>query len=232
MTEPERLQIGLLLFPGVTQLDLTGPAEVFGAIPGVELHLIWKTTDPVKTGAGWSIVPTTTFSEVPQLSLICVPGGSGQIALMDDRDTLDFLRWQAEGARYITSVCTGSLVLGAAGLLAGYKATCHWMSLDQLRLLGAEPVSERVVIDRNRITGAGVSAGIDFALVAVAELFGDEVAKGVQLGMEYDPHPPFQAGHPNLVRPELVASVQDKASARQIKRLAATKEAAARLSVS
>jgi cyclohexyl-isocyanide hydratase len=227
MTQP--LQIGLLLFPDVTQLDLTGPAEVFGLVPDTALHLVWKTTEPVATAKGWKIVPTTSFAECPQLDVICVPGGSGQIALMEDSETLDFLRRQAAGARYVSSVCTGSLVLGAAGLLKGYRAACHWMSRDQLQLLGAIPVAERVVKDRNRITGGGVTSGIDFALAVVAELKGAEAAKAVQLGIEYDPQPPFDAGSPERAGPALVARVTEAARQRQTKRLEATQRAAASL---
>ena len=188
------LQIGLLLFPDVTQLDLTGPWEVFARTPGVECHLIWKDLQPVRSDRGLSILPTTSFADCPPLDVICVPGGPGQIALMSDDVTLNFLRQQADQAKWVTSVCTGSLVLGAAGLLKGYCATSHWSSIDQLSLLGAEPVSQRVVRDRNRISGAGVTSGIDFALTLVAEISGDAVAKSVQLQMEYDPEPPFTSG--------------------------------------
>src|SRR5579862_2977598 len=203
MTYP--IRIGLLLFPSITQLDLTGPAEVFARAHEIEVDLVWKTADPIATSAGWKILPTTTFADAPQFDIICVPGGGGQIALMDDIQTLDFLRHQALGARYITSVCTGSLVLGAAGLLIGYRAACHWMSRDQLALLGAIPIAERIVIDRNRITGAGVTSGIDFGLVMVAELCGTETARTIQLEMEYAPKPPFTDGSPEKTSPELVA---------------------------
>ena len=227
MTQP--IQIGLLLFPNVTQLDLTGPAEVFGQIPGSAVHLLWKTATPIATTKGWQIVPTTTFAECPQLDVICVPGGPGQNDIMQDDEVLDFLRRQAKAARYITSVCTGSLVLGAAGLLQGYRAACHWMSLDQLALLGATPVAERVVRDRNRISAGGVTSGIDFALVLAAELCGEEVAKAIQLAIEYDPAPPFDAGSPKAAGPELVARVTALATERQRKRLQQTEAAAARL---
>jgi cyclohexyl-isocyanide hydratase len=145
---PAKTRIGLVLFPKLTQLDLTGPAEVFGRMPGCEIHLLWKTLEPVASDRGLSILPTTTFQTCPELDVICVPGGPGQIELMEDEETLRFLRRIAPSCRLVTSVCTGSLVLGAAGLLRGYRATCHWSSIDQLRLLGAEPVSERVVRDR------------------------------------------------------------------------------------
>ena len=168
-------RIGLILFPQLTLLDLPGPAEVFGRMPRAEVHLLWKTLKPVRSDRGLSLLPTMTFADCPHLEVVCVPGGPGQIALMQDEETLEFLRRVAPGCRLVTSVCTGSLVLGAAGLLAGYRATCHWSSIDQLALLGAAPVEARVVRDRNRITGAGVTSGIDFALTVVAELAGAAV---------------------------------------------------------
>ena len=225
----DTLRFGLLLFPQVTQLDMTGPAEVFGMLPDAELHLVWKNRQPVPTSKGWTITPTTSFADCPPLDVICVPGGSGQIALMDDAETLDFLRRQAKTARFVTSVCTGSLVLGAAGLLKGYRAACHWMSRDQLALLGAIPVEARVVKDRNRITGGGVTAGIDFGLAVVAELRGSEAAKAIQLGMEYAPEPPFDAGTPDRAGGALVARVTEAAEDRQRRRLQATRKAAAAL---
>ncbi|WP_187505772.1 DJ-1/PfpI family protein [Pantoea agglomerans] len=223
------LQIGLLLFPDVTQLDLTGPWEVFARTPGVECHLIWKDLQPVRSDRGLSILPTTTFADCPPLDVICVPGGPGQIALMSDDVTLNFLRQQAEQAKWVTSVCTGSLVLGAAGLLKGYRATSHWSSIDQLALLGAEPVSERVVRDRNRISGAGVTSGIDFALTLVAEIAGDAVAKSVQLQMEYDPEPPFTSGSPHTASPQEVEQARAKMAEFLATRRAATERAALRL---
>ncbi|MBO0636306.1 DJ-1/PfpI family protein [Pantoea agglomerans] len=223
------LQIGLLLFPDVTQLDLTGPWEVFARTPGVECHLIWKDLQPVRSDRGLSILPTTTFADCPPLDVICVPGGPGQIALMSDDVTLNFLRQQAEQAKWVTSVCTGSLVLGAAGLLKGYRATSHWSSIDQLALLGAEPVSQRVVRDRNRISGAGVTSGIDFALTLVAEIAGDAVAKSVQLQMEYDPEPPFTSGSPHTASPQEVEQARAKMAEFLATRRAATERAALRL---
>lgn len=223
------LQIGLLLFPDVTQLDLTGPWEVFARTPGVECHLIWKDLQPVRSDRGLSILSTTTFADCPPLDVICVPGGPGQIALMSDDITLNFLRQQADQAKWVTSVCTGSLVLGAAGLLKGYRATSHWSSIDQLALLGAEPVSQRVVRDRNRISGAGVTSGIDFALTLVAEIAGDAVAKSVQLQMEYDPEPPFTSGSPHTASPQEVEQARAKMAEFLATRRAATERAALRL---
>lgn len=223
------LQIGLVLFPKLTQLDLTGPAEVFGRLPGADLHLLWKSLDPVSSDRGLTILPTANFEECHRLDVICVPGGPGQIQLMDDEESLAFLRRIAPQCRLVTSVCTGSLILAAAGLLTGYRATCHWSSLDQLSLLGAIPVAERVVRDRNRMTGAGVTSGIDFALSVVAELAGAEVAQEIQLQMEYDPEPPYRSGSPRSASPALVNATRLKIAPFIASRRAATERAAARL---
>lgn len=223
------LEIGILIFPDVTQLDATGPAQVLARTPGGRLHMIWKTLDPVKTDAGFSIVPTTTFADCPQLDVICVPGGVGQIDLMNDRETLDFLRRQAEQARYVTSVCTGSLVLGAAGLLKGYKSACHWTSREFLQEFGAIAVDERVVRDRNRLSGGGVTAGIDFGLALLAELAGEEVAKSVQLGLEYDPQPPFDSGSPAKAGAERTERVRRQVSGMMERRRKAVAAAASKL---
>lgn len=221
--------IGLLLFPNLTQLDLTGPWEVFARMPDVNNYLIWKDRQPVMSDRGLAIVPTVTFNDCPQLDLICIPGGPGQIALMDDDETLDFVRRMAENAKWVTSVCTGSLVLGAAGLLQGYRATSHWGSLDQLSLLGATPVAERVVRDRNRITGAGVTSGIDFALTVAEELLGREIAENIQLQMEYDPAPPFHSGSPRSASPQRLAEAKSQMQDFIARRRAATESTAARL---
>ena len=224
-----RIRIGLLLFPDLTQLDLTGPYEVFTKFPGADVHLLWKTLDPVTAGGGMRLLPTTTFAECPQLDLVCVPGGAGMNTLLNDEETLDFVRRQASGARYVTSVCTGSLVLGAAGLLKGRRATTHWMSLSMLAAFGCEPVAERVVVDGNVITGGGVTAGIDFALTVAGEWFGADTARKIQLGIEYDPHPPYDAGAPERADAPLVAVVREAAAARQGEREDAVRRAAARL---
>jgi cyclohexyl-isocyanide hydratase len=220
------LTVGLLLFPEMTQLDLTGPYEVFVSLPRTTVHLVWKTLEPVTTGGGLRMLPTTTLATCPKLDVICVPGGPGQVALMRDAEVLAFLRKQAETCRYVTSVCTGSLVLGAAGLLRGFRATSHWLSLDQLALLGAMPVAERIVMDGNRITGGGITSGIDFALFVAAQLFGEDVAKEVQLRIEYDPAPPFNSGSPRTAEPALVARLSEKLKDRQAARRAVTEEAA------
>ncbi len=221
--------IGLLLFPDITQLDMTGPYEVFIKFPDAKVHLVWKTREAVTAGGGMQIMPTTTFAECPQLDLICVPGGAGMNALLNDAETLDFIRRQAKGARYVTSVCTGALVLGAAGLLKGKRAATHWMSRGMLSAFGATPVAERVVVDGNTITGGGVTAGIDFALTVAAEAFGPELAQAIQLGIEYDPHPPFDAGSPERADPALVEKTRQAAAKRQSERQAAVAQAAAKL---
>lgn len=198
------MHIVILLYPNMTQLDFTGPFEVFAALPDAKIDLVWKTNDPVRDVNGLTIVPSATLADIAQADLLFVPGGFGQAALMEDDEVLDWLRTQGESAKYMTSVCTGSLILAAAGLLQGYRATSHWHWIDQLSLFGAEPVSERVVIDRNRITGAGVSAGIDMALSLVAELYGEALARMIQLGIEYDPSPPFDGGHPSRESEDIV----------------------------
>ena len=222
-------QIGLLLFPDLTQLDLTGPYEVFTKFPDTDVHLVWKTLEPVTAAGGMRLLPTTAFADCPRLDLICVPGGAGMNPLLTDAETLDFVRRQAEGARYVTSVCTGSLVLGAAGLLRGRRATTHWMSLPMLAAFGCEPVSERVVVDGNTVTGGGVTAGIDFALTVAGELFGAETARRIQLAIEYDPRPPYDAGSPARADGSLVAAVRKASEARQAEREASVERAAARL---
>lgn len=223
------IHIGLVLFPHLTQLDLTGPAEVFSRLPSATVHLLWKDLEPVASDRGLRLLPTTRFDDCPPLDVICVPGGPGQIALMEDRQTLDFLRQVARTCPWITSVCTGSLVLGAAGLLTGYRATSHWSSIDQLALLGALPVEERVVRDRNRLTGAGVTSGIDFALQLVEILAGVEVAQSIQLQMEYDPEPPYAAGSPKVAPQALLARTRELIAPFIARRREATVRAAANL---
>jgi cyclohexyl-isocyanide hydratase len=200
--------IGMLLFPRLTQLDLTGPYEVLARLPNTKVHLVAHSLDPVETDRGLTIMPTTTFAACPPLDVIVVPGGPGQQALMDDEVALEFLRRQARHATYTTSVCTGSLVLGAAGLLRGKRATSHWAALEHLPLLGAVPVKEKVVADGNIVTGAGVTSGIDFALSLAAILEGEQTAREIQLQIEYDPEPPFQSGSPESASPETLAALR------------------------
>jgi cyclohexyl-isocyanide hydratase len=202
------MRVVMLTFPKLTQLDLTGPYEVLARFPEVKVELVWKTLDPIEDAFGLRLAPTTTFAECAQADVLFVPGGPGQLMLMQDEETLHFLRHQAAAARWITSVCTGSLVLAAAGLLTGYRATCHWMSLEQLALFDCTPIAERVVRDRNRLTGAGVTSGIDFALTLGAEIFGENQAKRIQLAMEYNPAAPFSAGSPATAGIDLVNQVR------------------------
>jgi cyclohexyl-isocyanide hydratase len=196
--------IGFLLFPNLTQLDLTGPFEVLSKVPDGEVHLIWKSREPVRDNSGLQMLPTTTFADCPALDLVCVPGGPGVSAVMEDDEAIGFLQRQAAGARYVTSVCSGSLVLGAAGLLKGKRAACHWMSRELLKEFGAIPVAERVVRDGNVISGGGVTAGIDFGLTVLAEIAGRELAELVQLRIEYNPQPPFTAGSPERAPPAVL----------------------------
>ena len=197
------LQVGMLLYPGLTLLDLIGPQTVFSWYANI--HLVWKTRDLITSDTGIGIQPTTTFSDCPQdLDILFVPGGSGTVQAMKDPEILSFLSERAPRAKYVTSVCSGSLILGAAGLMQGYKATSHWACRDILSMFGAEPVEARVVVDRNRISGGGVTAGIDFGLVLLAKLRGDDAAKLTQLAMEYDPKPPFDAGTPETAGAEIV----------------------------
>ncbi|MER2267657.1 DJ-1/PfpI family protein [Methylobacterium oxalidis] len=217
------LRIGLLVFPGVQQLDLTGPYEVFASLPGAEMHLVAADLAPLRSTTGLVLTPTTRLDACPALDVVCVPGGAGVNALMRDEATLAFLRRQAETARHLTSVCTGALVLGAAGLLRGRRATTHWAAHDLLPAFGAIPVRERVVRDGALLTGGGVTAGIDFALALAAEIAGTGTAQGVQLALEYAPAPPFAAGHPDEAPAEALAAARGRlgASRRERERIVA-----------
>ena len=223
------LQIGLLLFPRLTQLDMTGPFEVFARLPNTKVHLIWKTREPVTSDVGLQILPTTTLAECPDLDVVCVPGGPGMNALLEDEEVLAFLRRQGAQARYVTSVCTGALVLGAAGLLKGYKAATHWASMEFLKAYGAEPVDTRVCVDRNRITGGGVTAGIDFGL-SIASLLSDrKTAEKIQLYTEYNPEPPFHAGSPKTAPSEVVSEFKSYVSGMLTQRREAVERSARKL---
>jgi cyclohexyl-isocyanide hydratase len=223
------LQIGLVLFPKVTQLDFTGPLQVFSSVPGAKVHLIWKRIEPVASDCVLTLTPTTTFADCPQLDVICVPGGAGTDDMVNDEEMLAFLRKQAEHAKYITSVCTGSLVLGAAGLLRGYRAATHWTAVDFLEQFGAIPAKTRVCVDRNRITGGGVTAGIDFALTLVSIMVDRPTAEAIQLRLEYNPAPPFKSGSPDTAPAEILALLKERIAPSQQRRTEAIKRAAARL---
>ncbi|HEY9735520.1 MAG TPA: DJ-1/PfpI family protein [Trichocoleus sp.] len=198
-------QVGFLIYPGVVQLDVMGAYQVLAFPTNTQVHLIWKTLSPIISNEGLTLVPTTTLADCPPLDVVYVPGGGvGQVEAMQDSEILGFLQAQSKTAQYTASVCTGSMILAAAGLLQGYKATCHWAFRDQLALLGVEVVSQRVVVDRDRITGAGVTSGIDLGLILLSLLHNQEVAEMAQLMMEYDPAPPFNAGTPETAGQSIV----------------------------
>ncbi len=201
--------IGFVIFPDLTQLDFTGPLQVLHRLPGARTEIVAKTREPVPSDC-MSILPTTTFEDCPPIDLICIPGGDGVRDAMEDETTVAFVREQGARARYVTSVCTGAFILGAAGLLQGKRATTHWAYHHLLPRVGAIPVHERVVRDGNTFTGGGVTAGIDFAFTVMAEIAGPSVAQAVQLSIEYDPHPPFNAGNPALAP----AAIRDVANQR------------------
>jgi cyclohexyl-isocyanide hydratase len=203
-------RIAFLLFPGLTQLDLTGPAQILSRMPGAKADLVWETLDPVMSDAGFALVPTTTFADLPNPDILCVPGGIGVQTVMENPAAMAWIRAAGESAQWVTSVCTGSLILGAAGLLKGYKATTHWAWHDGLSRFGAVPVKARTVIDRNRVTGGGVTAGIDFALTLAAQIHGETVAKMLQLSFEYDPAPPFDSGSPEKAGAALMQAYQER----------------------
>ena len=205
--------IGFLLYPELTQLDMTGPAQVLARMPGARLHFVWKDMELIRDDCGLTFLPTATFEDCPQLDMICVPGGYGTAAGMQDETALAWLRKQAGGARFVTSVCTGSLVLAAAGLMTGYRAGCHWAWRDLLAGFGAIPVAERVVEDRDRISGGGVTAGIDFAFRIVERLHGRDVAEMIQLALEYDPAP-LGGGTPETARKSILDMTRAAMTAR------------------
>jgi cyclohexyl-isocyanide hydratase len=221
--------IAILLYPNVTQLDLTGPYEVLCRCPDVQVHLVWKDREPVFTEHGMVLMPTATFDDLPQADVLCVPGGYGINELLLDEVTLRYVWQVAQSARFVTAVCTGSLVLGAAGLLQGVGATTHWASTHLLAEFGAIHTAGRVVRDGRFITGGGVTAGIDFSLELVAALHGPTVAQAIQLAIEYNPAPPFNAGHPDVAPPDVLHHIQQRIAAKQGERLALVKQAASRV---
>lgn len=210
----ESFHIGFLLFPNMTQLDFTGPLQVLARLPGAKVHLVAKAKGPVETDCGPFLLADTGFDDCPALDLLCVPGGFGIDQAMQDADTIAFVKRQAESARYVTSVCTGAFILGAAGLLKGKRATTHWAWHSHLARVDAEPVRARVVRDGNLFTGGGVTAGIDFALTITAEIAGEAVARAIQLGIEYDPAPPFDSGSPDVAAPETLKICESRYAGR------------------
>lgn len=232
MLPPDKhLTIGSMLFPGLDQIDLTGPFEVLSAIPNATLHVAAKTRSPIKDFHGLSLVADMTYDEVPQLDVLHVPGGPGQQALMEDEETLDFIRKHASKATYVFSVCTGALLCGAAGLLKGKKATTHWASQHLLPYFGATPVNQRVVIDGNWVFAAGVTSGIDGALHLAALLRGQPAAEQIQLYMQYHPEPPFDAGTPDRASKQVLESARNSVSKLTAERLATAKKISERLGV-
>jgi cyclohexyl-isocyanide hydratase len=213
MPELAPISVAFLVYPEVTQLDFTGPAQFLSRLGKAKVDYVWKSRDPVPTDAGFSILPTATFDEVRHADIICVPGGIACVDVMEDDEILAWVRGVGETANWVTSVCTGSLILGAAGLLDGYRAACHWAWRDHLALFGAEPVAARVVFDRNRVTGGGVTAGIDFALALTAAIRGEAHARLIQLALEYDPAPPFDSGSPERAGEELLAFYRQRVEA-------------------
>ena len=205
--------IGFVIFPDLTQLDFTGPLQVLWRLPQSATHIVAKSAAPVVSDCGLGLVPTHTFANCPPLDLICIPGGSEGVAgIINDRETIEFVRQQAGAAKYVTSVCTGAFVLGVAGLLKGRRATTHWAYTDLLPLVGATHEKAQVVKDGNVITAGGVTAGIDFGLSVIAEIAGETAARKIQLGMEYDPAPPFDSGHPDkapTLKSELLSARYD-----------------------
>jgi cyclohexyl-isocyanide hydratase len=225
------LHIGAIIFPQIDQTDFTGPFEILSRLPDSTFHIVWKEKTPIRDIRGLILTPEETFAEVPLLDVLLVPGGPGQQRLMEDDAVLSFIRRQAEAAKYVFSVCTGALLCGAAGLLKGVKATTHWASFHLLPYFGAIPVDQRVVTDGKIVTAAGVTAGLDGALVIAALLRGNEVAKEIQLGIEYAPEPPFQSGTPRTAPPEVVQAFKNFTSKLTEARLITAKRVAERLGV-
>jgi cyclohexyl-isocyanide hydratase len=203
--------VGFVLFPDLTQLDLTGPLQVLARLPQSRTVVAAKSKGPVPSDCGLSLLPTHSFADAPPFDLICVPGGvKGVIGAIGDRETVDFVRRQAAGAKYVTSVCTGAFVLGIAGLLQGRRATTHWAYTDLLPLVGATYEKARIVRDGNLISAGGVTAGVDFGLSVVAEIAGEAAARAIQLGIEYDPAPPFDSGHPDRAPAAVKSALSDR----------------------
>jgi cyclohexyl-isocyanide hydratase len=197
-------------FPGITQLDMTGPAQFLSRLPGATTIVAGEQIGPIVTDSGFAIAPTMTFADAPQADILCVPGGHGVAEAVGNAALLDFVARQAAGAKWVTSVCTGAFVLGRAGLLEGKRATTHWAYAHLLPLVGATHEPARVVEDGHTITAGGVTAGIDFALTLIAREAGEATARGIQLALEYDPAPPFHAGTPGTADPKTTAFLKQK----------------------
>ena len=209
MTDTPATYIVFLLFPGITQLDFTAPAQALSRMPGAKLAGAAANLDPILTDSGFAIVPTHDFASAPQADILCIPGGHGVANALGDAATIDFIARQAAGAQWVTSVCTGAFLLGRAGLLAGKRATTHWAYTHLLPLVGAELTKARVVEDGNVVTSGGVTSGLDFALTLIARLRGDAMAQAIQLAIEYDPAPPFPGGHPDRAPKTITAGLKE-----------------------
>ena len=208
------MNIVFVLFDNITQLDFTGPVQFLSRLPGAQVHVVTKDGKAVTTDCGFSILPRSGFAECPQANILCVPGGHGVRDAIADRAIVDFIRQQAQGAEYITSVCTGAFILGAAGLLHGKKATCHWAYTQLLPLFGATHEPARVVHDGHLITAGGVTSGIDFALELIAAISGEDTARAIQLALEYDPAPPFSGGSIASATDEAVSNLRTRVYAK------------------
>lgn len=225
------LQIGAIVFPDMDQIDLTGPFSVLARLPNSSIQLLWKTPTVVRDQLGLNIVPDASLSEAIPMDVLLVPGGPGQEQLMEDETVLNFITEHARKAKIVFSVCTGSLICGAAGLLKGRSATTHWASLHLLKYFGAQTSNERVVIDGNLVSAAGLTSGIDGALRVAALLRGEDVAKGIELAIQYAPEPPFGCGSPELADPDLLDRVKAATTELTAKRLKTAKRVAAKLQV-
>lgn len=210
MTAPAPFHIVFVLFDKVTQLDFTGPVQFLSRLPGAQVHVAAACLDPVMTDCGFAIVPTVTFADCPMADLLCIPGGAGVAPALGNAALIDFVARQGGAASWVTSVCTGTFILGRAGLLAGKRATTHWGYTHLLDRVGAEHVAARVVRDGHVITAGGVTSGIDFALSVIAAVAGEDTAKSIQLALEYDPAPPFAGGTPTTSDPAIVASLRSR----------------------
>jgi cyclohexyl-isocyanide hydratase len=221
----------MLIYPGLDQIDFTGPFEVFSSLPNATVHVLWKDRAPLRDIRGLVLTPQTALDEAPALDVLHVPGGYGQQALMGDEAVLSFIRRQMESGRYVFSVCTGALLCGAAGILRGRRATTHWTAVDLLPYFGATYGNARVVVDGNLVSSAGVTAGIDGALTMAALLRGDEMAEKIQLAMEYAPQPPFQSGTPETAPPDVLEAVVAQGLKMKDARLATARQVAERLGI-
>jgi cyclohexyl-isocyanide hydratase len=227
----QTIRIAVIVFPQMDQMDLTGPFAVFSRLPNAKVQLLWKNTEAVRDQGGLGLVPDASFDEASQIDLLVVPGGAGQEELMEDEEILRFIRERAAKALCVFSICTGSLICGAAGLLVSRKATTHWRSFELLKYFGAVPIDQRVVIDGKLVTAAGLTSGIDGALRVAAMLRGDEAAKAIQLELQYAPEPPFDCGSPKNAPAKMVAETKRQFAELFDRRLATAKRAAKRLGV-